>query len=135
MIDIESKVFTVVSTALRSQFPGIFVTGEVVANPPVFPAVSLVEMDNSTYTRSLDTSGQENHATLMYQIEVYSNLSTGKKSQCRAIIKTIDEEMQAMGFVRVGSSPMQLPNSDSTIYRMVSRYRATVSKDEVIYRR
>ena len=133
--DIENTVFSTVATALRAEFPGIFVAGETVAAPSTFPAVTLVEQDNSTYQRTLDSSGIENHAVLMYQAEVYSNLSVGKKAQCRAIMTVIDTEMQKLGFVRLGSGPMPIPNADATKYRMVARYRATISKDKIIYRR
>lgn len=135
MINIETEVFSTVATALRAQFSGIFVAGEAVAAPSTFPAVTLVEEDNSTYQRSLDSSGQENHAQLMYSCNVYSNKSAGKKAECKAILAVIDTEMFGMGFVRVGSSPMEVPNANGAIYRMVARYRATISKDKTIYRR
>lgn len=135
MINIETEVFSTVATALRAQFSGIFVAGEAVAAPSSFPAVTLVEDDNSTYQRSLDSSGQENHAQLMYSCNVYSNKSAGKKAECKAILAVIDTEMFGMGFLRVGSSPMEMPNKDTSIYRMVARYRATISKDNVIHRR
>jgi hypothetical protein len=135
VINIESEVFNAVATALRSEFTGIFVSGESVAAPSSFPAVTLVEQDNSTYQRSLDSSGSEKHAVVMYEANAYSNLGSGKKKQTRAIMAIIDDEMQDMGFVRIGSSPAEVPNADKTIYRMVARYRATVSKDKIIYRR
>lgn len=135
MINIESEVFNAVATALRSEFTGIFVSGESVAAPSSFPAVTLVEQDNSTYQRSLDSSGSEKHAVVMYEANAYSNLGSGKKKQTRAIMAIIDDEMQDMGFVRIGSSPAEVPNADKTIYRMVARYRATVSTDKIIYRR
>ena len=135
MINIESEVFSTVATALRAEFTGIFVSGEAVAAPPSFPAVTIVEQDNSTYQRSLDGSGKENHAVLMYEINAYSNLGSGKKKQTRAIMAIIDDEMQDMGFVRIGSSPAEVPNADKTIYRMVARYRATIDPDKIIYRR
>lgn len=135
MINIESEVFNTVATALRSEFTGIFVSGESVAAPSSFPAVTLVEQDNSTYQRSLDSSGSEKHAVVMYEANAYSNLGSGKKKQTRAIMAIIDDEMQDMGFVRIGSSPAEVPNADKTIYRMVARYRATVSTDKIIYRR
>ena len=135
MINIESEVFSTVATALRAEFTGIFVSGEAVAAPSSFPAVTLVEQDNSTYQRSMDSSGKENHATLMFEVNVYSNLGSGKKKQTRAIMAIIDNEMQDMGFVRIGSSPAEVPNADKTIYRMVARYRATISTDKIIYRR
>ena len=135
MINIESEVFSTVATALRDEITGIFVSGEAIAAPSSFPAVTLVEQDNSTYQRSLDSSGSEKHAVVMYEANAYSNLGSGKKKQTRAIMAIIDDEMQGMGFVRIGSSPAEVPNADKTIYRMVARYKATISKDKVIYRR
>lgn len=135
MVDIENEVFSTVATALRDEITGIFVSGEAIAAPSSFPAVTLVEQDNSTYQRSLDSSGSEKHAVVMYEANAYSNLGSGKKKQTRAIMAIIDDKMQDMGFVRIGSSPAEVPNADKTIYRMVARYRATVSKDKKIHRR
>ena len=134
MIDIESIVFNVVSMRVRASFPDIYMTGEYVKSPSSFPAASLVEMDNSTRTDTVDSGSNENHTNVMYEANVYSNKTSGKKSECKAIIALIDEEMLALGFSRVSLTPV--PNEyDSSIYRMVGRYRATVSSDMKIYRR
>ncbi len=134
MIDIEISVFNAVVTKVREQFPNIYMVGEYVKSPSSFPAVSLVEMDNATRTDTIDSSSNENHANVMYEVNVYSNKTTGKKSECKEIIALIDKEMLALGFVRVTLTPV--PNmNDSTIYRMVGRYRAGVSADNKIYRR
>ena len=134
MIDIESTVFNTVATKVREHYPDIYMVGEYVKSPSSFPAVSLVEMDNSTRTDTIDSGSNENHANVMYEVEVYSNKTTGKKSECKAIIALIDEEMIALGFSRVTLTPV--PNmNDSTIYRMVGRYRATVSSKHEIIRR
>lgn len=125
MIDVENIIFNTVATALRSEFSGIFVSGENVAAPSTFPAATLVEMDNSVYIPSSD-SITENHAVLMYQAEVYSNKTTGRKAQAKSIMDAIDEEMTKLGFVRTSKSPM--PNMDTSIYRIVARYRAVVGK-------
>lgn len=135
MIDVENEIFSTVATALRAAFTGIFVSGEYVAAPSSFPAVTLVEDDNSTVSSTLDSSGHENHAQIMYTANVYSNKSSGKKAECKAILAVIDTQMFGMGFVRVVSSPMEMPNANQTIYRMVARYKATISKDKIIYRR
>lgn len=134
MIDIENEVFDRVAKRVREQFPNIFMVGEYVKSPPSLPAGSLMEMDNSTRTSTVDSGSNENHADVMYEANVYSNKITGKKSECKAIMALIDEEMIAMGFERVTLTPV--PNEyDSTIYRMLGRYRATVSRDHKIYRR
>ena len=134
MIDIESSVFNAVATKVREQFPNIYMVGEYVKSPSSFPAVSLVEMDNAIRVDTIDSGSNENHANVMYEVNVYSNKTTGKKSECKAIIALIDQEMLALGFVRATLTPV--PNmNDSTIYRMVGRYRASVSSDNKIYRR
>jgi hypothetical protein len=134
MIDIENEVFDRVVKRVRERFPDIFMVGEYVKSPPSLPAGSLMEMDNSTRMSTVDSGSNENHADVMYEANVYSNKITGKKSECKAIMALIDEEMIAMGFERVALTPV--PNEyDSTIYRMLGRYRATVSRDHKIYRR
>lgn len=134
MIDCENAIFATVATALRAEFPGIFVAGEQVAAPSTFPAVMLVEMDNSTYRRTMELSGLENHAKVMYQVEIYSNKSSGKKAECKAILAIADAEMQRMGFLRIGGGPMPVPNADATKYRMVARYSAVINRSGAIHK-
>lgn len=134
MIDIENAVFDRVSEKVRSQYPDIFMSGEYVKSPSSFPCASIIEMDNSAYEYSQTSSEMENHASVMYEVNVYSNRKKYKKAECKAIMALIDKEMQSMGFSRIMMNP--IPNmDDATIYRMVARYRAIVSKDNVIYRR
>lgn len=134
MIDIENEVFDRVAKRVREQFPNIFMVGEYVRSPSSLPAASLMEMDNSTRSTTADSGSNENHADVMYEANTYSNKKTGKKSECKKIMALIDTEMIAMGFERVTLTPV--PNEyDSTIYRMVGRYRATVSSDHKIFRR
>ena len=123
MIDIESQVFTPIAQAVRSQFPGSFVTGEYVKAPNQFPHVSIVEADNYTTIRHLDTSTEEKLSTIMYEVNVYSNKTSGKKSECRQIIGLIDHMMYCRNFTRISMTPV--PNlEDATIYRITARYRA-----------
>ena len=134
MIDIENQVFDRVAAKVREQFPDIFMVGEYVKSPSSLPAASLMEMDNAIRTSTVDSGSNENHADVMFEANVYSNKISGKKSECKKIMAIIDTEMIAMGFVRSTLTPV--PNEyDSTIYRMVGRYRATVSADHKIFRR
>lgn len=47
IIDIESFLFSQIAGALRASYEGIFVSGEYVDSPAKFPAVTIVESDNS----------------------------------------------------------------------------------------
>lgn len=134
MIDVESQVFQKCADAFRAEYPNGFIAGEYVSQPPKFPAVSIVEMDNTVSARHRDTANIENFADVMYQVDVYSNLNKGKKAQAKAIIALIDEQFVQMGFTRTFLNPVQNMN-DATIYRMTGRYQAVIGKDETIYRR
>ena len=134
MIDCESELFNIIAKAVRLSYPDIYISGEYVKSPPRFPCVSLVEMDNTAYDRTQTSGSVENHAELLYELDVYSNKQSGKKSECKAIATLIDDEMAALGFSRIMLQP--IPNmDDATIYRMKGRYRAVASKDKKIYRR
>lgn len=134
MIDIENEVFTQIATKLREEFNGISVYGEYIKAPAKFPAVSIEEKANTVYQRTQDSGNIENHASLMYEVNVYSNKKTGKKSECKDIFSVIDDEFSAMGFTRILKDT--IPNlEDATIYRMIGRYTAIVSKENEIFRR
>ena len=134
MIDIENDVFNTVATVVRTEYPDSYMVGEYVKTPPKFPCVSIVEMDNTTYQRAEDSGSVERYASVMYEVNVYSNKTVGKKSECKEIIALVDERMLALGFARTMLQP--IPNlDDATIYRMVGRYSAVISKDKVLYRR
>ena len=134
IINIENEVFEAVSSVIRDKRPDVFVSGEYVRTPSKFPFVSLIEMSNTAYDRTQSSEGLENHASLMYEVNVYSNKKSGKKSECKAIAALIDNELAALGFSRTMLQP--IPNmDDATIYRMTGRYTAVISKDKVVFRR
>ena len=134
MIDIESEVFSIIAKAIRVKYPDAYVVGEYVKAPSKFPCVSIVEIDNAAYDKTQSGNSRENHADVTYEVNVYSNKSSGKKSECRAIAALIDDEYAALGFSRAMLQP--IPNvDDATVYRMTGRYRGVVSKDKIVYRR
>ena len=85
MIDMETEIFNEVSERVREQYPDIFMTGEYVKTPPSFPCISLVEVDNATFRNSQTTEGKENHVAVMYELNVYSNRTKGKKLSARKL--------------------------------------------------
>ena len=134
MIDIENQIFNDIATALRDQFEGIFVTGEYIPVLSHFPCATIREYDNYADTETATTSSTENHAIVVFDVNIYSNKTTGRKAECKAIAKVIDEIFVSYNFTRTMLQP--IPNElDSTIYRITGRYEAEVDKNEVIYRR
>lgn len=85
MIDVENQIYTPIAEALREAFPGIDTSGEYVKAPSAFPHVSIVEQDNYPTLTHLSTSDSEEYATIMYEVNVYSNKSSGKRHSAGAL--------------------------------------------------
>lgn len=133
MNNIENDVFTIVATALRTEYGDdkIFVTGEYTPTPPKFPCVYIHEADN--FNNGYDSCNHEVITAVMYEVEVYSNKHNGKKAEAKAVMQTVDSVLTPLGFRR--NLLQQIPNmNDATIYRCIARYSANVI-DNVIYRR
>ena len=134
MINIENEIITAVTKDIHDYDSKIKVASEYIPSPSEFPHISIVEQDNSTYDSTLTSGNGENHVSVMYEVDVYSNLTRGKKTECKKLMAIIDNTMINMGFSRIMLQP--IPNMDNnTIYRMKARYRGVVSKDKTIYRR
>lgn len=134
MIDIENQVFTIIASRLRAKFgKSFYVSGELNLNPTTFPCAYIEQADNSALTSSRDTASNENHAVVMYEVNVYSNKTSGKKTEAKAIFEVIDETFNDLGFTRQSMLPFQFDNT--TKYRVAGRYIAVVDKRERIFRR
>lgn len=133
MIDCENEIFDIIAKRLREAFPGITVKGEQELIPSKFPCAYIEEADNYSLQRTRDSGSNENHATVMYEVNVYSNKTSGKKSECKKIFNEIDEAFSSLNFTRIMKQP--LPTDDATKSRIVGRYEANISKDKTIYRR
>lgn len=124
MIDIESDIYTAVRNAILAKHPNVSVSEEYISDKGMFPAVTIMESDNSV-VRSRRTINVPDADLLMYTVNVYSNKAKGKKAECRAIASTIDEAFANLYFTRTYLETV--PNLyNSSIYRMVGRYEAVV---------
>lgn len=133
MIDIENAVFTEVATTLRARFSGITVESVTTYSPSKFPCVCIEETDNYSLLSTRDTASNEKHATVVYEVNVYSNKANGKKTEAKTILAAVDDVMNGLGFTRTTKTPINL--DDATKYRVFARYRAVVSTNKTIYRR
>lgn len=133
MIDIESQVYTKVAVKLRELFPNINMQSVLTFAPSSFPCCCVEEIDNVVYSRGRDSGQIENFAELGYEINVFSNLANGSKSECRSIFKEADKVMSELNFTRISATPMT--DNNGTIYRITGRYRAVAGTNNKLYRR
>nr|DAK72238.1 MAG TPA: hypothetical protein [Caudoviricetes sp.] len=131
MIQPENYIFDIVSKALKSSHKGIFVSGEYVNIPASFPAVTVIESDNRVFER-MRTTTIENAVSLMYECNIYTNRSGYKKQDANAILQTLNDAFEGIGFTRTFCNPIA-NLQDATIYRIVVRFQGVCDKDFMIY--
>lgn len=135
MIDFENAVVDMIASELYEEYGvgGIVVTSEPITTvQKTFPAVSIIEKDNTVLTRTRAMDNIENHATVMYETDIFSNLKSGKKQEAKKIAAQIDEILTKHNFTRIMCQPLE-NLADPTIYRIKMRHRAVFGKEGQIY--
>ena len=135
MVDIENEVYTKVLTAVRadSSFSNITASQVVSYDPAVFPCFYLEETDNYSVTATQDSTHNDNHSVVTYEVNIYSKKKNGSKAECKKIAQIIDSKFNELGFTRVTKQYFNLP--DASGCRLFLRYTAIVGADKTIYRR
>lgn len=122
MITLENKVIDALDEALTEANTGAFVTAGYVSSVSQFPCVQVVEIDNRVFERATSLSEIEVMATIIIEINFFSNKTAGKKEECRQLATISDNVMEGLGFMRTMLS--QTPNyEDATVYRMTGRWQ------------
>lgn len=134
MIDILNEVFTAVATVIRKDRSDVFISGEYTRSPSKFPTVTLDEISNVTVGALVDSSDKEKYSALTYRLQVFSNKTSGKKAEARALFVTADRVMLSLGFRR--TTYTTTPEIyQSTIYSIAAMYEAIADANGVIYKR
>lgn len=132
MIDIENEVFDTLKKAIVAIEPTATVVGDYVDSEVSYPAVTILELDNRV--EDMMTGGVETHASVSYEVNVYTNDLTGRKARNKKISAIVAQTFETLGFERVSLS--QIPNfNNPSVFRTVGRYRAIVDTNNVTYRR
>lgn len=131
MIDPEFAVYSAVTEDLKLEYPTIYTTGDVSFSPAKFPAVSIVEINNSVLER-MRTRTIENAVSVAFEVNVYSNKLGYSKLEAKEILAVIDGSFTRLGFTRTFCNSIQ-NLEDQNIYRIVARYEAIVDQDFWVY--
>lgn len=127
MISLENEVTNAIDSALTAAGTGAFVTAGYIQSSTQFPCVQVVEIDSRVLERGSSLSTIEVFATVVIEINFYSNKIPGKKEECKYLAAVTDEVMEGLGFMR--TMLIQTPNyEDATIYRMTGRWQKIQAK-------
>lgn len=127
LIEIESSVASRVFSAFIAAYPDGSYSGEPVTETPAkWPHLNIVEVDQFESGYTLLPS-----ATVVYDVNIYSNLVSGAKQECRKIMDLVDTAMKQFGSWNLVFLN-QTKNADNRIYRVSARYRGIAVKESVV---
>lgn len=137
MIDVETQVFNDLYNAVHLAYPDVMMG--TIADPVqiTFPYVNCIVSDSAPTYRFVNSSRIEKYRDITIEIEVYTNLVSGRKAQAKGIMALIDAELLAMGATGTSLNPTDLTNpaDNSAVFRLFARYRATVDDNGIFYSR
>lgn len=121
MVDHESEIFTRVATVVRAAISGITCLPETPSDLTTFPCLVLQQMDLSEFNAGRNLTVGMNFAESMFQADVYSNLQSGRKAQCKQILTSVTNEMIAAGYTLISMIPETPPAREGSL-RYTARY-------------
>lgn len=127
MIDVENQVITYITEAFAgTDYEDIYISSDPARTPNSFPCVYLAQSDSYEETGTRPATRQQLFETVVFEVYVYSNKTTGSKAQCKAVMKIIDNAMRIQGFTQSTETPLT-PTVDTVKAIRFSRYKAKVS--------
>ena len=126
MIDIESKIFDTIYTAVTTSYPTADVTTGYDPVTAVFPCVVVEEVNNAPYRNSITDDCAENHTRITYEVSVYTDNAETAKTTGKAILGIVDTALQGLKFRRIHKNkPLNIAR---TIFRQYGRWEVIVGK-------
>lgn len=133
--DIESRVYTYVTKAARAAYPKLTCSSWAENVPSSFPYALVCMTDEYDVARTETSTHDNEYRHVTFEVNVYSAAASGRKSEARAISRTIARAFKVYGFVETaGGRPMDLTDdSKRAIARYFCRFEGAVSPDGIVY--
>lgn len=136
MIDFENKIFTEIYNVVIARYPDAYIASEEEDIEPTFPTVYLTVSDSAQTWEFINSSRKENFRDVIVDVNVYSNSTSGRKTQAKKIMGLINDEMLAMGFTAASLNALDLTSTENKLVtRLFARYRASVDANGIFYSR
>lgn len=124
MLDIENLVKDKLITALAESWPSANVGSGYDELSAEYPYVGVEQIDSVPVRHTMTEPNSENHTTVSFEINVYSNKQDTARSECMDLLAAVDDAMTAMGFYRYHTNkPLKRTR---TVWRRYARYRGIV---------
>ena len=128
----EQEVFSNVAKAIRNKYEQrVYVANERLYIPPMFPCVSIVEIDTYSPSTAQTFDETDEMRRSVFEIQTYSNLVTGASIQAKELINECYKALRQMGYRMTTCHPVE-NYADASIKRYIARFDRKIGAGDTL---
>lgn len=123
-----NAIFTAIRNAVKAEYADANCVQMYTPTPAKFPTVFAREIGHFTPQQAWTLTNAQDISERTWEVQVFSNLSTGSKEQAYDILDICKDVMRGLYFFETFEQPID--QQDKSIYCLVARFRRVIGGGE-----
>lgn len=123
-----NAIFTAIRNAVKAEYADANCVQMYTPTPAKFPTVFAREIGHFTPQQVWTLTNAQDISERTWEVQVFSNLSTGSKEQAYEILDICKDVMRSLYFLETFEQPID--QQDKSIYCLVARFRRVIGGGE-----
>ena len=123
-----NAIFTAIRNAVKAEYADANCVQMYTPTPAKFPTVFAREIGHFTPQQAWTLTNAQDISERTWEVQVFSNLSTGSKEQAYEILDICKDVMRSLYFIETFEQPID--QQDKSIYCLVTRFRRVIGGGE-----
>ena len=123
-----NAIFTAIRNAVKAEYADANCVQMYTPTPAKFPTVFAREIGHFTPQQAWTLTNAQDISERTWEVQVFSNLSTGSKEQAYEILDICKDVMRSLYFIETFEQPID--QQDKSIYCLVARFRRVIGSGE-----
>lgn len=123
-----NAIFTAIRNAVKAEYADANCVQMYTPTPAKFPTVFAREIGHFTPQQAWTLTNAQDISERTWEVQVFSNLSTGSKEQAYEILDICKNVMRGLYFIETFEQPID--QQDKSIYCLVARFRRVIGGGE-----
>lgn len=123
-----NAIFTAIRNAVKTEYADANCVQMYTPTPAKFPTVFAREIGHFTPQQAWTLTNAQDISERTWEVQVFSNLSTGSKEQAYEILDICKDVMRNLYFIETFEQPID--QQDKSIYCLVARFRRVIGGGE-----
>lgn len=123
-----NAIFTAIRNAVKAEYADANCVQMYTPTPAKFPTVFAREIGHFTPQQAWTLTNAQDISERTWEVQVFSNLSTGSKEQAYEILDICKNVMMGLYFIETFEQPID--QQDKSIYCLVARFRRVIGGGE-----